>query len=56
MRRTTVTRTPVGATRDRRRRDEVDECRERPEIRADIRRTWWPQAPGDDPAGDARRR
>jgi hypothetical protein len=54
MRRTTLHRTAVGS-RNRRRRDEADEHAERPEVREDIRRTWWPDAPGG-PADDARQR
>jgi hypothetical protein len=46
MRRTTVHRTTVRPA-VRRRLDETDEPgQELPEVRKDIRRTWWPDAQG----------
>ncbi|MHC0430524.1 hypothetical protein ACX6XY_10080 [Streptomyces sp. O3] len=42
MRRQTVQK-PVNRTTSRRKRDRADEpARPRPEIRQDVRRTWWP--------------
>jgi hypothetical protein len=57
MRRTTVHKTPVGQRRRRAHGEarEAEEYRERPEVRRDIRRTWWPDAPGG-PSDDARGR
>ncbi|MFJ6572868.1 hypothetical protein ACIQNU_36225 [Streptomyces sp. NPDC091292] len=47
MRRTTVQKTPMrpAVRRERVRRDEADDrARDRPEVREDIRRTWWPES------------
>ncbi|WP_255952735.1 hypothetical protein [Streptomyces odontomachi] len=49
MRRTTVHKTPVGQRRRRAHGEalEADEPMERPEVRRDIRRIWWPDAADD---------
>ncbi|MFF2851830.1 hypothetical protein ACFVT5_36665 [Streptomyces sp. NPDC058001] len=47
MRRTTVQKTPIrpAVRRERAKREENDDrARARPEVREDIRRTWWPES------------
>ncbi|WP_279576809.1 hypothetical protein [Streptomyces sp. GC420] len=43
MRRETVRR-PVRKTGSRRVREDAEQIAERPEVRKDIRRIWWPES------------